>query len=65
MPGENGWDFLQRLKETGHLGTIPIIVISAHLRIDPQAVLQMGVSAMLPKPFNLDDLMNLIEHLLQ
>lgn len=64
MPGENGWDFLQRLKETGFLGSIPIIVISAHLRIEPQAVLQMGVSAMLPKPFNLDDLMNLIEHLL-
>lgn len=64
MPGENGWDFLQRLKETGHLGQIPIIVISAHLRIEPQAVLQMGVSAMLPKPFNLDDLMSLIEHLL-
>lgn len=64
MPGENGWDFLQRLKETGFLGSIPIIVISAHLRIEPQAVLQMGVSAMLPKPFNLDDLMNLIQHLL-
>src|SRR3989442_6711856 len=26
MPGVNGWDFLQRLKETGYLGTIPIIV---------------------------------------
>lgn len=64
MPGENGWDFLQRLKETGHLGQIPIIVISAHLRVEPQAVLQMGVAAMLPKPFNLDDLMSLIEHLL-
>lgn len=63
MPDINGWDFLQRLKETGHIGTVPIIVISAHLRNDPQAVLQMGVSAMLPKPFDLDDLFALIEHL--
>jgi len=63
MPNVNGWDFLQRLRETGHLGRTPIIVVSAHLRTDPQAVLHMGVSAILPKPFNLPDLINLIEHL--
>jgi DNA-binding response OmpR family regulator len=63
MPEVNGWDFLQRLKETGHLGKVPIIVVSAHLRTDPQAILQMGVSAILPKPFNLTELIDLIEHL--
>jgi DNA-binding response OmpR family regulator len=63
MPNVNGWDFLQRLQETGHLGRTPIIVVSAHLRVDPQAVLQMGVSAILPKPFNLPELIDLIEHL--
>ena len=63
MPDVNGWDFLQRLQETGHLGHIPIIVVSAHVRVDPQALLQMGVSAILPKPFNLPDLLDLIEHL--
>ena len=62
MPDVNGWDFLQRLQETGHLGTIPIIVVSAHVRVDPQALLQMGVAAILPKPFNLPDLLDLIEH---
>jgi DNA-binding response OmpR family regulator len=63
MPEVNGWDFLQRLQETGHLGRVPIIVVSAHLRVDPQAILQMGVSAILPKPFNLPELIDLIEHL--
>ncbi len=63
MPNVNGWDFLQRLQETGHLGRVPIIVVSAHLRTDPKAVLQMGVSAILPKPFNLQELIDLIEHL--
>lgn len=63
MPDVNGWDFLQRLKESGHLGQVPIIVVSAHLRIEPQAVLQMGVSAILPKPFNLPELIDLIDAL--
>lgn len=63
MPGINGWDFLQLLKETGFLGTVPIIVLSAHLHVDPQAILQLGVAAILPKPFNLPELIDLIEHL--
>ncbi len=63
MPDVNGWDFLQRLQETGRLGKIPIIVVSAHLRVDPQAILRMGVKAILPKPFNLPELIDLIEHL--
>lgn len=63
MPDVNGWDFLQRLQETGHLGTAQIIVVSAHLRVEPQAILKMGVKAILPKPFNLPELIDLIEHL--
>jgi DNA-binding response OmpR family regulator len=63
MPNVNGWDFLQKLKETGYFGKLPIIVVSAHLRVEPQAILQMGVSAILPKPFNLPELIDLIEHL--
>lgn len=63
MPDVNGWDFLQRLQETGHIGKIPIIVVSAHLRVEPQAILQMGVRAILPKPFNLNELIELIDHI--
>lgn len=63
MPKVNGWDFLQRLRETGHIGHFPIVVVSAHVRVEPQALLEMGVSAILPKPFNLEELMQLIEHL--
>jgi DNA-binding response OmpR family regulator len=63
MPDVNGWDFLQRLRETGHLGLVRIIVVSAHVRVEPQALLQMGVAAILPKPFNLPELIELVEHL--
>jgi CheY-like chemotaxis protein len=62
MPKMNGWDFLQKLKETGYLGMLPIIVVSAHLLVEPQAILQMGVKAILPKPFNLPELIDIIEH---
>jgi DNA-binding response OmpR family regulator len=64
MPDVNGWDFLQRLQETGHLGKVPIVVVSAHVRVEPQALLKMGVAAILPKPFNLPDLIAVIEHLI-
>ena len=63
MPDVNGWDFLQRLQETGHLGKLPIVVLSAHVHVEPAALLQMGVAAILPKPFNLSELIELIEHL--
>ena len=63
MPDVNGWDFLQRLQESGQLAKVMIIVLSAHLRVDPQAILQMGVKAILPKPFNLPELIDVIEHL--
>lgn len=63
MPDVNGWDFLQRIQETGHLGRIPVVVVSAHVSVQPQALLQMGVAAILPKPFHLPDLLDLIEHL--
>jgi DNA-binding response OmpR family regulator len=63
MPEVNGWDFLQRLNDSGHLTKTKIIVLSAHLHVDPQAVLKMGVSAILPKPFNLPELIDLIQHL--
>jgi CheY-like chemotaxis protein len=63
MPDVNGWDFLQRIQETGHLGKIPVVVVSAHVTVQPQALLQMGVAAILPKPFHLPDLIDLIAHL--
>ena len=63
MPDVNGWDFLQRLQETGHLGKVPIVVLSAHVRVEPAALLQMGVKAILPKPFNLTELIQVIEAL--
>lgn len=65
MPGVNGWDFLQRMKTSGQLEKIPVIVISAHLHTDPKGVLEMGAAALLPKPIRLDDLLSLLQHLVR
>ncbi len=61
--GAEGHRALTLHQESGHIGRIRIIVLSAHLHHDPAAVLKMGVSAILPKPFNLPELIELIEHL--
>lgn len=63
MPGINGWDLLQKMRDQGLMQKAPVIVVSAHLRVRPEAILDMGVSAMLPKPFNLDELLSLVDHL--
>ncbi len=63
MPDVNGWDLLQQMHDRGLLAKTRVVVISAHLRVRPEAFLQMGVSAMLPKPFNLDELLSLVDHL--
>src|SRR5437868_11780744 len=60
MPEVNGWDFLQRVQESGRRGQVPIIGVSAHLRIVPQAVLQMGVQSIVPMLFNRPELLSLI-----
>ena len=64
MPGVDGWEFLRRLGDgRGSSPRPPVIVISAHLHADPQAVVRMGATAMLPKPIVLDELLSLLQHL--
>lgn len=65
MPGVNGWELLQRLKNDGVLERTPVVVVSAHLHTDPKSVLDMGASALLPKPIQLDDLLCILQHLIR
>jgi two-component system nitrogen regulation response regulator GlnG len=58
MPGMNGLDFLKFLSE--HHPTIPVIIMTAHSDLD-SAVLsyQGGAFEYLPKPFDIDEAVNL------
>lgn len=67
MPKVDGFDFLRNLKqdrEDRRVPAVPVIVLSAHLQSDPTQVLELGATTLLPKPFDIDQLTDLIECLL-
>jgi CheY-like chemotaxis protein len=52
MPVKSGWEVLEELDESGELGTIPIIVVSA--------MCAPGARACLRKPVDLDELLAVV-----
>lgn len=59
MPVMNGWDFLRRYKTSGMSGRNPILVASA----SPEAAPKIASEGLmfLPKPLNVDSLVNLVK----
>lgn len=65
MPVMNGWEFRQEQKLLDReLSQIPVIVLSADNRIEKKAQ-DMGVSAYVKKPIDLDALLKTILHILR
>lgn len=60
MPQLNGWQFAARLRATGH--SPPIIVMTA-AQDSTRWASEIGATAVLPKPFNLTELLDLVERL--
>ena len=61
MPSINGVDFLKNLKKSGIYRDIPVIVLSGwDHEEEKKACLAMGAEAYLEKPFNPDQLTELI-----
>ena len=64
MPRMSGLDLVRRLRETGY--NEKILVLSAHLSHRNRAAYDsLGVNAMLPKPFDVDALRQIIAELFQ
>ena len=61
MPIMNGWEFCLRRAESETLSRVPVIVITARQSITPSPI---GVSAVLLKPFDPDDLKDAIARVL-
>jgi CheY-like chemotaxis protein len=59
MPIMDGWQFVREVRKVDDLGTTPVIVLSAARNVD-EAVRDLGVEAVVSKPFNLDDLLELV-----
>jgi CheY-like chemotaxis protein len=61
MPYMDGWAFLRAFRER-HPQPVPVVVASA-LGINAEEAFALGAAALLPKPFELDDLLRVVrEH---
>jgi CheY-like chemotaxis protein len=52
MPGMDGWEFSRRLRADERYGTVRVVVVAAHFRIDQEAA-EIGADGWLQKPFDL------------
>lgn len=55
MPGMNGWEFYQQMRERPHLADVPVIVFSSSPNCVP-----VGVMRVLRKPLTLDRLLSVL-----
>jgi CheY-like chemotaxis protein len=55
MPGMNGWDFVEKMRERPELATVPVIVHSSAVTRAPA-----GVTRVLEKPILFDSLMAVV-----
>jgi CheY-like chemotaxis protein len=63
MPEMDGPAFLKEQHSRPALPHVPTVVISAYPERAETAMAQMGVEAFLPKPFRLEDLVRVLEHI--
>jgi DNA-binding response OmpR family regulator len=61
LPGRSGWDFLRERAADGALSRIPVLVISAAPHDLLLEAKELGASAFLSKPFDLDVLSALVQ----
>jgi CheY-like chemotaxis protein len=65
MPGLNGWQVFQRLREDPRWASIPVVMLTALAqRSDVERAVQLGVDGYLTKPFEPADLIHKMEETL-
>jgi len=57
MPGEDGISVTRKLKDDPETRNIPVVMVSASANLDEKAK-QAGVDTFLPKPFEVQDLLD-------
>ncbi len=63
MPVMDGWSFRAAQRNDPRLAAIPTVVLSGSLGVDPRAGDRLDPAATLPKPFDLDRLIETIQRL--
>jgi len=62
MPVMNGWEFLRRCRGEEPCAPVPVVIMSA-ARDAGSVADELGAQAFLPKPFELDDILSVVERL--
>jgi two-component system, chemotaxis family, chemotaxis protein CheY len=62
MPVVDGYEFLERLRQEGDFADIPIVLVSATHAL-PDAAHDLGVRAVLTKPFDMGMLVAIVDRL--
>ncbi len=63
LPGIDGWEFLQRLRESSTLAHVPVVVISVVADSNRNLALTRGAAAVLQKPISRAQLKAALDHL--
>ena len=61
LPVMDGWAFLRHFRAEPEFRDVPVVVMSAAHRVVPR---ELDAQAFLPKPFDLDELLDVIDELL-
>jgi two-component system response regulator MprA len=61
LPVMDGWEFLRRLRALPEFREMPVVVMSAAPHVVPA---ELDAQAFLPKPFDLDELLDVVDELL-
>ena len=65
MPGLNGWQVFERLRESPRWRSIPVVMLTALAqRSDVERAVEMGVGGYVTKPFEPADLLHTIDKML-
>jgi CheY-like chemotaxis protein len=64
MPVMHGWDFMENYEEQTGGEPIPIVVVSVNPAL-PRSFNRFGVRCVVPKPFDVEDLLESIERALE
>jgi CheY-like chemotaxis protein len=62
MPVMNGWEFLRHCRSEPGCAHVPVVIMSA-ARDASTAADELGAQAFLPKPFELDDILTVVDRL--
>jgi DNA-binding response OmpR family regulator len=61
LPEMDGWEFLRHFRALQDCATVPVVVTSAAHNV---VTAELDAQAFLPKPFDLDELLDVVEELL-